>query len=129
MRDHDVTALTRRELEQARRELAASMALARPGSPARVPILAQIKAIDAELASRSGAQPDKLPGSLCPEPLRGLSRQVENTPLHSPSYAQLCPGVTISSPRGSPPQAGPGRGAWIALGWVEVGASVRRKRR
>jgi hypothetical protein len=36
MRDHDVTALTGRELEQARRELAASLALTRPGSPARV---------------------------------------------------------------------------------------------
>jgi hypothetical protein len=29
MRDHDVTALTGRELEQARRELAASLAVAR----------------------------------------------------------------------------------------------------
>ena len=46
MRDHDVTALTGRELEQARRDLAASLALARPGSPASVPILAQMKAID-----------------------------------------------------------------------------------
>lgn len=54
MRDHDVTALTGRELEQARRELAASLAPARPGSPARVPILAQMKAIDAELAARAG---------------------------------------------------------------------------
>ena len=66
MRDHDVTTLTGRELEQARRELAASLALARPGSPARVPILAQMTAIDAELASRSGAQPGELPGSPFP---------------------------------------------------------------
>jgi hypothetical protein len=66
MRDHDVTALTGRELQQARRELAASLALARPDSPARVPILAQMTAIDAELAARSGAQPDELPGSLLP---------------------------------------------------------------
>lgn len=58
MRDHDVTALTGRELEQARRELAASLALARPGSPARVPILAQIKAIDAELVGRPAELPD-----------------------------------------------------------------------
>jgi hypothetical protein len=48
-----VTALTGRELEQARRELAASLALARPGSPARVPILARMNAIDAELAQRT----------------------------------------------------------------------------
>ena len=33
MRGHDVTALTARELEQARRELAASLALTRPSSP------------------------------------------------------------------------------------------------
>jgi hypothetical protein len=66
MRDHDVTALTGRELEQARRELAASLALARPGSPARVPILAQMKAIDAELADRAGARTGELPGSPLP---------------------------------------------------------------
>ena len=35
MRQHDVSALTARELERARRELAASLALTRPGSPAR----------------------------------------------------------------------------------------------
>ena len=59
MRDHDVSALTGRELEQARRELAASLALARPGSPVRIPILAQMTAIDAELADRSGASPKR----------------------------------------------------------------------
>lgn len=56
MRDHDVTGLTSRELEQATRELAASLALVRPGSPARVPILTQMTAIDAGLADRSGAR-------------------------------------------------------------------------
>ena len=49
-RPHDVSALTGAELERTRRELAASLALARPGSPARVPILAHLAAIDAELA-------------------------------------------------------------------------------
>lgn len=49
MRDHDVTGLTPAELERAKRELAASLALVRPGSPARGPILAQIRAIDTEL--------------------------------------------------------------------------------
>jgi hypothetical protein len=52
VRDHDVTMLTAAELEHARRELAASLALARPGSPVRVPILARISAIDAEIAER-----------------------------------------------------------------------------
>ena len=66
MRDHDVTALTGCELQQARRELAASLALARPDSPARVPILAQMTAIDAELAGRSGARPGESPSSPTP---------------------------------------------------------------
>lgn len=66
MREHDVTGLTGRELEQVRRDLATSLALARADSPARVPILAQMTAIDAELAGRSGARPDELPGSPLP---------------------------------------------------------------
>ena len=56
MREHDVSALTARELERARRELAASLALTRPGSPARVPILATMNAIDTELAQRDHGQ-------------------------------------------------------------------------
>ena len=66
MRDHDVTALSGPELEQARRELAGSLALARPDSPVRAPILAQMTAIDAELAARSSAQPGALPSSPSP---------------------------------------------------------------
>lgn len=60
MRGHDVTALTAGELDRARRELAASLALARPDSPARVPILARITAIDAELAHRDEGRSDEL---------------------------------------------------------------------
>jgi hypothetical protein len=52
-RQHDVSALTVPELERARRELTASLALVRPGSPARVPILARLNAIDTELAART----------------------------------------------------------------------------
>jgi hypothetical protein len=52
VRDHDVTMLTAAELDRARRELAASLALARLGSPVCAPILARISAIDAELAVR-----------------------------------------------------------------------------
>jgi hypothetical protein len=66
VRDHDVTALTRRELQQTRRDLAASLALARPGSLVRAPILAQMKAIDAELAHRAADKPGTLPGSPLP---------------------------------------------------------------
>jgi len=47
---HDVGAYTADELEQVRRGLAASLALVRPNSPARIPILAQLAAIDVRLA-------------------------------------------------------------------------------
>ncbi len=64
MREHDVTALTAAELERARRELAASLALTRPVSPARTPILAHLAAIDTELTRRAAQQPDGRQGSL-----------------------------------------------------------------
>jgi len=57
MREHDVTALTAADLEAARRELAASLALARPGSPVRPVIRTRMAAIDAELAGRAAARP------------------------------------------------------------------------
>src|SRR6266705_331249 len=52
--DHhpEIIQLTTDELERTRRELAANLALVRPGSPARAPIQAQMAAIDAELAAR-----------------------------------------------------------------------------
>jgi hypothetical protein len=56
---HDVTALTATELDRAKRELAASLALARPDSPVRVPILARLAAIDTELATRTGSVPNR----------------------------------------------------------------------
>lgn len=52
-RSHDVSGLTDAELERTRRDLQASVALARPGSAACVPILAHLSAIDTELAGRS----------------------------------------------------------------------------
>ncbi len=61
-RQPDVATLTPGELERARRELAASLALARPGSPVRAPIQAHLAAIDAELAARAAIRPDSLPG-------------------------------------------------------------------
>lgn len=51
-----VSALTTGELERTRRDLTASLALSRPGSPARVPITTQLAAIDAELADRNSQQ-------------------------------------------------------------------------
>ncbi len=48
-RSHDVSQLTTVELELARRGLRANLALIASGSPAHVPILAHMRAIDAEL--------------------------------------------------------------------------------
>ena len=69
-RDHDVTRLTARQLERARRELQASLALVRSDSPARVPILGQMSAIDTELAGRAGERPERLPPGGVPWPGR-----------------------------------------------------------
>ena len=79
MREHDVAALTAAELEAARRELAASLALARPGSPARVPIQARLAAIDAELAGRAAARPG-LPAPRAPGPRTAGTRVEEGRP-------------------------------------------------
>jgi len=56
-RAHDVSGMTSGDLERARRQLQASLALARPDSPARVPILAYLSAIDTELAQRAVTGP------------------------------------------------------------------------
>ena len=56
-RPPDASTLTPGELERTRRELAAALALARPGSPAQVPIRAHLDAIDAELARRATRRP------------------------------------------------------------------------
>lgn len=53
MREHDVSRLSAGELERTRRELAASLALVRPDPPARVPIMAQMSAIDTQLADQA----------------------------------------------------------------------------
>ena len=55
-RPHDVSSLTAAQLERARRDLQVSLTLAVPGSPVRVPILAEMTAIDTELARRGGGR-------------------------------------------------------------------------
>jgi hypothetical protein len=52
-RPRDVSSLTDGELQRARRDLEISLALAFPGSPVRMPILAELSAIDRELAMRN----------------------------------------------------------------------------
>ena len=53
MRSHDVSELTATELERAKRDLAVSLALVRPDSPTRVPIMAQMSAIDTQIADHA----------------------------------------------------------------------------
>ncbi len=81
MREHDVTALTAAELDAARHELAASMALARPDSPVREVIRARMAAIDAELAGRAAARPGvtRLPAYPAPG---GRLLGLRKTPRH-----------------------------------------------
>ena len=67
MREHDVTALTARDMERARRELAASLALTRPDSPARTPILAYLTAIDIE-RTRAPRAPRRSPDRMTSPP-------------------------------------------------------------
>jgi len=56
IRYHDVKQLTTAELERAKRELRANLGLIAEDSPAHVPINAQMRAIDAELAERADNQ-------------------------------------------------------------------------
>jgi hypothetical protein len=55
-RPHDVSSLTAAQLERARRDLQVSLALTVPGSPVRGPILAEMTAIDTEMARRGGGR-------------------------------------------------------------------------
>jgi hypothetical protein len=55
-RPHDVSSLTSAELDRAKRDLQVSLALAFPGSPVRVSIMAEMTAVDAELARRDGTR-------------------------------------------------------------------------
>jgi hypothetical protein len=55
-RSHDVSQLTTAELELTRRQLCANLVLIALDSPAQMPILAYVQAIDTELAGRTGSQ-------------------------------------------------------------------------
>ena len=54
-RPHDISGLTASERKRTKRELQASLALVRTDSPARVPILAHLSAVDTKLAERGQA--------------------------------------------------------------------------
>jgi hypothetical protein len=55
-RGHDVSQLTTAELELTMRQLRANLNLISTNSPAHVPILAHMRAIEAELAGRAGSR-------------------------------------------------------------------------
>jgi hypothetical protein len=87
-----VGGLTAADLNRTRRELAASLALARPGSPMRGPILAHLGAIDTELARRTAGQPGQLPGSRVPDPLTDSGHAAkDHAPAPSSAGASPCP--------------------------------------
>jgi hypothetical protein len=56
-RPPEVSTHTPAELERIRRELAAALALARPGSPTQALIRTHLAAIEAELARRPASSP------------------------------------------------------------------------
>ena len=72
IRYHDVRQLTKHELERGKRDLQANLGLITPGSPAHVPIQAQMQAIDAELAGRASTRRSTEVQPCLPEPANGL---------------------------------------------------------
>jgi hypothetical protein len=95
-RPPDVSTLTPGELERTRRDLATALALARPGSPARLPIGIHLAAIDAEFASRTSQReaPDPSPsdgGQHMPETHTSTGSDIEEVrgPLEGTRYLRM----------------------------------------
>ena len=113
MRDHAVSDLTARELERARRDLAANLALVRPDSPARVPILAHISAIDTELAQRTAGRPEQLPDAGHPRVRRDhmaslpLPRTLPGSPASCTTTSGGRSSGTNATASGAPPKTTP----------------------
>jgi hypothetical protein len=89
-RPPDLSALTPGELQRTRRDLAAALALARPGAPARLLTGTHLAAIDAELATRT-SQHHVGPGSR------------PNAPYPSPHGGEHMPGPPVSTSPGTGP--------------------------
>jgi hypothetical protein len=87
-RPHDVSRLTTAELETTRRQLRANLGLITPGSPAHVPILAHMQAIDAELAGRAGGQQrgegQRHDSAIVPGPPPALGPAGQDPGVHEP---------------------------------------------
>jgi hypothetical protein len=86
-RPPDLATLTPAELQRTRRDLAAALALARPGAPARQPISTHLAAIDAELATRTSQRQ--------PPPAAHASQR--NTPDPSPDGGRHMTGTPTST--------------------------------
>jgi hypothetical protein len=85
-RPPDLATLTPGELQRTRRDLAAALALAIPGAPARQPISTHLAAIDAELASRTSQHHRRAePGSQPTEPDPSPPDEGRHTPGPHPT--------------------------------------------
>jgi hypothetical protein len=131
-RYHDVGQLTTAELASTMRELRANLGLLTPDSPAHVPILAHMRAIDAELAGRSGnRQPgggqhhdsEILPGP--PSGPRYLADRDSDT-QGPPARGELVAGCGGHPPAGATPLLGNRGGAAIAAGRADRPLAVSR---
>jgi hypothetical protein len=129
-RYHDVGQLTTAELAFTRRELRANLGLLTPDSPAHVPILAHMRAIDAELAGRAG---NRHPGGgqrhdseILPGPPPGPQYPADrNSGMQGPlARAELeadCDGHPPAKPL-----SGSRAGAAIAAAWADCPMAVSR---
>jgi hypothetical protein len=93
-RPPDVSTLTPGELERTRRDLAAALALARPGSPVCLPVGTYLAAIDAELASPTGQREAPAPsppdgGGHMPGPHSRLDIEKVRTPLEDTRHLRM----------------------------------------
>jgi hypothetical protein len=85
VRDHDVSHLSVADLERARRELSASLALARPNAPSAVPAAIQLSAVENELTARQAANRSGIRLCACGFASSGQNRfeaHLANSPDH-----------------------------------------------
>jgi hypothetical protein len=131
-RYHDVGQLTTAELAPTMRELRANLSLLTPDSPAHVPILAHMRAIDAELAGRAG---NRQPGGgqhhgseILPGPPSGPRYPADrdcNT-QGPPDRAELEADCGGHPPAGATPLLGNRASAAIATGRADCPMAVSR---
>jgi hypothetical protein len=131
-RHHDAGQLTTAELTLTMRELRANLSLLTPDSPAHVPILAHMRAIDTELAGRTG---NRQPGSgqhhdreILPGPPPGPQYPADrdSNTQGPPDRAELEADCGGHPPAGATPLLGNRAGAAIATGSADCPMAVSR---